>query len=80
MKFIFRNNILDLSAVSSTDVKCYWNKTETAGKYKAMPLPEHNCFVAKSGSTIAPVKKLDSEAVLSLVVRAFPDSALAKHE
>ncbi|KAI4455393.1 exonuclease phage-type/recb c-terminal domain-containing protein [Holotrichia oblita] len=73
-----RDDMKNLPAISSTDMKCYWKKTTFVEKYKAIPIKKHGCFIRNSLSKVKDVR-VDADVLLSKLILVCPNSALAKH-
>ncbi|KAI4455673.1 exonuclease phage-type/recb c-terminal domain-containing protein [Holotrichia oblita] len=73
-----RDDMKNLPAISSTDMKCYWKKSTIVEKYKAIPIKEHGCFIRNSLSKVKDVR-VDADVLLSKLILVCPNSALAKH-
>ncbi|KAI4455552.1 exonuclease phage-type/recb c-terminal domain-containing protein [Holotrichia oblita] len=73
-----RDDMKNLPAISSTDMKCYWKKSTIVEKYKAIPIKEHGCFIRNSLSKVKDVR-VDADVLLSKLILVCLNSALAKH-
>lgn len=60
-------------------MKCYWKKSNAKTKYQAIPITEHKCFAKKDINKLKSVS-IDNDCILSALIAACPDSALAKHK
>lgn len=79
---MFRNDVCTLDKLSSTDVACYWAKSDGKKKVEQdyKPVPITDLCHARDYSIVSNVTAERRIAFINKLIASFPNSGLAKHK
>ncbi|KAF5276320.1 hypothetical protein FQR65_LT16421 [Abscondita terminalis] len=74
---ITRNNMYDFDTLSSTYVKCYWNKTKSQAIYHPRPLRSIDCVEVRE--PLKTLSETENKEVTEAFITILPECTIAQH-